>query len=257
MSQWGHDFRPDYLALSMLHERWPEVPRIALTATATAATHAEIAARLELERAPGTSWPASTGPTSSTGSCPRTSRSGSCSTCCAPSTPATPASSTACRAPRSRRPPSSWSSNGIAALPYHAGLDAATRAAHQARFLREDGLVMVATIAFGMGIDKPDVRFVAHLDLPKSVEGYYQETGRAGRDGLPADRLAGLRPAGRRAAAQDDRHLRGRRRRTAAAWRTTSTRCWRSARRSSAAACSCSPTSARRAPSRAATATPA
>ena len=100
--------------------------------------------------------------------------------------PATPASSTACPARRTEKTAEFLSRNGIEALPYHAGLDAATRARNQARFLREDGLVVVATIAFGMGIDKPDVRFVAHLDLPKSVEGYYQETGRAGRDGLPA-----------------------------------------------------------------------
>jgi ATP-dependent DNA helicase RecQ len=124
--------------------------------------------------------------------------------------------------------------NGIAALPYHAGLDARTRAANQSRFLREDGLVMVATIAFGMGIDKPDVRFVAHLDLPKSVEGYYQETGRAGRDGLPSTAWLAY-------GLQDVVQLRkmidtsegdlAHRRRLAATW----TRCWRCARRSSAA----------------------
>ncbi|MDN5843112.1 MAG: DNA helicase RecQ [Alcaligenaceae bacterium] len=185
VSQWGHDFRPEYLGLSVLAERWPNVPRIALTATATETTRAEIASRLALESArhfvAGFDRP---------NICYRiieknevrrqllaflqAEHAGDCGIVYALS--------------RSRVEETAafLSKNGIEALPYHAGLDAATRARHQARFLREDGLVMVATIAFGMGVNKPDVRFVAHIDLPKSVEGYYQETGRAGRDGLPA-----------------------------------------------------------------------
>ena len=208
VSQWGHDFRPDYLTLSGLHERWPAVPRIALTATATQATRTEIAARLGLQ-APVISWRASTAPTSTTASCPRLSRAVSCSTFLRNEHPGD-AGIVYCLSRASVEKTAAFlTANGITALPYHAGLDAVTRARNQARFLREDGLVMVATIAFGMGIDKPDVRFVAHLDLPKSVEGYYQETGRAGRDGLPVHRVAGLRPAGRGPAAQADRHLRG------------------------------------------------
>ncbi|MFC4002855.1 DNA helicase RecQ [Prauserella oleivorans] len=185
VAQWGHDFRPDYLGLSDLHERWPDVPRIALTATATPATHAEIASRLNLEDAlhhvasfdrPNIQYRIvpKNEPRKQLLELLRTEHSGD-------------AGIVYCLTRKSVEETAEFLvRNGIEALPYHAGLDAGTRAEHQARFLREDGLVVVATIAFGMGIDKPDVRFVAHLDLPKSVEGYYQETGRAGRDGLPS-----------------------------------------------------------------------